>query len=725
MASQISALLAQGKQAAGALQQAREHANDMDGTEEEMAEAWAQVDAAQANYDQINAELYRHAGQTVSEGGEVADGYEGQVAPPGASVVLTAEAEGRLRLGGAEETADMSPADVAAEVDRLNEQEIKHATDEIIEEQTGQPADHVSPETAARALREGLLEDFGFEDRPIIGVDPLDKSDEDRQDDLDEWAAKELAADLLGKDQEDLTKQDLLDLQEDMRAEGIARHTGIDAAHLTPVEQAQAAGEIRQDLVDQQIAAAKAEKAETDATRGRAPQTTEVQDVPDQGIEGAPGEGGTAGSDSVTDDVADTGNTTADTADSGQQAATDAAAETPQFSTGDAPPSDTGGGTTGPSTDVTGGQAPASGAEPVGVVLGVQGGVADADVNSDSYGEGVWADAYRAEDGRWFDGAGNEITDPTSLANLEALYDSYVADGGVPEEIGTITPTGETHEDAVAADDGGAGDGSAGSDSGASDSDSDSSSDDDGDDEDDEDDDGEDDDGEDEPTAEESDQAEEEEGEESEGEGGDEGTPTPDDIGAPTAEQTYEFLDTPVGASTKHFMEMAVRQGQGGGLIDVDDPGDRAAWYASDLSAQERGLVDEAVEMRQTGGHTDPPEHGEMAASVGSPVDELRLAGGGAIDPVDDAPGVAPADNPIVGPPPIDPRGGGSDGVSSLDDFDPEDDPDDPEGSGELGDTGDDAAGMGQTYLVADLNFQIDENLADNIDTDALDELAD
>jgi hypothetical protein len=129
--------------------------------------------------------------------------------------------------------------------------------------------------------------------------------------------------------------------------------------------------------------------------------------------------------------------------------------------------------------------------------------------------------------------------------------------------------------------------------------------------------------------------------------------------------------------------------------------------------------------MERTGGHTDPPQHGEFQSTIGSPVDELQLAGGGAIDPVDDTPGPAPADNPVVGPPPIDPRGGGSDGVSSLDDFDPEGDPDDPEGSGELGDTGDDAAGMGQTYLVADLNFQIDENLADNIDTDALDELAD
>jgi segregation and condensation protein B len=196
---------------------------------------------------------------------------------------------------------------------------------------------------------------------------------------------------------------------------------------------------------------------------------------------------------------------------------------------------------------------------------------------------------------------------------------------------------------------------------------------------------------------------------ESEGDGGDEGTPTPDAVPIDPAARN-DFLASPVGASTMDRHEEAIRMGQGGGLIDVEPPADMTSWYESDLSASERRLVGDAVEMATSGGHTDPPEHDEFTSGAGSPVDELKLAGGGVIDPIDPSPGRFPIDNPIVGPPPIDP--GGSGRTPGLDD-------------GKLDGLGDDLDGDDDAFAGSTFELQLNEGVADAIDSGALDDLTD
>lgn len=88
----------------------------------------------------------------------------------------------------------------------------------------------------------------------------------------------------------------------------------------------------------------------------------------------------------------------------------------------------------------------------VGTVFEVSVGSTENDPASDDFGEGPLTTFARGEDGTWYDEAGNEVTDPDSVAALEAQYESYQAQGG-QDTPGEITPSGETHEEAVAGSD--------------------------------------------------------------------------------------------------------------------------------------------------------------------------------------------------------------------------------------------------------------------------------
>ncbi len=117
------------------------------------------------------------------------------------------------------------------------------------------------------------------------------------------------------------------------------------------------------------------------------------------------------------------------------------------------------------------------------------------------------------------------------------------------------------------------------------------------------------------------------------------------------------FLATKLGAESRGQDMDAIDGAIGGGLIvgDGEDPGARAAWFASDMSAGERALAAESVGMAKGGGHTDPVDD---SAGGTSDLDVTRLPNYGLIDPADSStPGGTPVD-PITGAPSAPPVGG-------------------------------------------------------------------
>src|SRR5690606_17637235 len=90
---------------------------------------------------------------------------------------------------------------------------------------------------------------------------------------------------------------------------------------------------------------------------------------------------------------------------------------------------------------------------------------------------------------------------------------------------------------------------------------------------------------------------------------------------------------------------------RGGGLIvGGEDPGDRRAWFESDMSGGERDLAATSVSMRRGGGVTDPVD-GDEASEGLSDIDASRLPNFGLVDPADHGGGGGTPVDPITGLP--------------------------------------------------------------------------
>lgn len=224
-----------------------------------------------------------------------------------------------------------------------------------------------------------------------------------------------------------------------------------------------------------------------------------------------------------------------------------------------------------------------------------------------------------------------------------------VSDDGLTESVITGGSIGlRNRQVGTGSDDDNAGEGAAPSGQGTQPGSDSNQSDDDNDDDDNDDSDDDDDDDQDEPPADEASTDQEEESEDAgEGTATAETTPTPDDPGRIDPAALAAFLESPLGRETMRGVEGAVEMGVGGGLVDppADDDAGREQWLGSRLSTSDTANVQRAVDVAITGGHTDPTEE-EPPTGI-SAVDEVAVAGGGAIDPVEDPPAPAPTDSPL------------------------------------------------------------------------------
>ena len=156
-------------------------------------------------------------------------------------------------------------------------------------------------------------------------------------------------------------------------------------------------------------------------------------------------------------------------------------------------------------------------------------------------------------------------------------------------------------------------------------------------------------------------EAESEDSEEGKGEGTAETTPHPDAPVTATPAEVAAFAASPLARDTNRMADRAIEMGIGGGLTNPDssDEAARAAFIETGLAASELATLGRGIEVARSGGHTDPVEDSVARGVV--PIDELK-AFGGAIDPIDDASGPIPEDNPLF---PIAPGGLAPGGVAS------------------------------------------------------------
>ena len=295
---------------------------------------------------------------------------------------------------------------------------------------------------------------------------------------------------------------------------------------------------------------------------------------------------------------------------------------------------------------------------------------------------------HRSDDGRWFDGAGNQVTDPQELARLDTTYNNSNLEysriavpgeevpSGPPEgTVDTLDTTGKTHEEATAEEEQG---------SASNESDGDSS------DEDDEDDDEGDGTGEaaesEAETGDEEQEGQNDEKSESETEAG---TPTPDGAVAIDPADQARFDDSPFGAEQQQDQIDAIdaQSGVAGGPNDDPSGIDEEAFFGSPAGAEAAETRTDGIERKVDGGDTDPADI-DAEESGGGPIIDLKVEGGGLTDPVEDEGSPAPSDfgegakGDPTGGIPIVPGGtaltGKTDGFGEPDG---PDDPTDPEGS--------------------------------------------
>lgn len=292
----------------------------------------------------------------------------------------------------------------------------------------------VAPATRAEVIDQ--LTGAGFFDRHIIGREPENLTDAELADLVDELARRSFVAEATGKDVRDVVDTDFADV---VREAGTA---AVEQSITTPLGSLSDLGRLV------------AEADFRDPTGVRSPAYDQLlEDIatgnPDSpfldhgGRTGTSDPGGTGGGDG-------TGSSSGLPGPSEPSEPSDRSGP-PTGSGADDAPAGGGPGTVGetpPPTGSLGGDPPSAGGDPVPTVFETTffqdpetGTPSGGDVGAGS------AEFVRGADGTWYDAAGNAVTDPGTVENLEAQYTSYRDQGGTDTQ-GTIVPTGRTHEEA-------------------------------------------------------------------------------------------------------------------------------------------------------------------------------------------------------------------------------------------------------------------------------------
>ncbi len=257
--SEIRARFEAAREAARRLREAQRELNAAtdDAAGERAADS---VNAAQGELNRLNVELHRVDGRTVTVDGRIVEGFpdqldvEGRLAtddPPGVE-------DRRLLREQGTETADLSPADVAAKAAELRARQQQEAVEELVEQQTGKSAASLTQDEVVKAVRDATLEQSGIAERLREATrpglpDPLELDDADIRDDLDALADRELVGGAVGKDPSSVTPADFAELEK-LKVDAALELAGIDPAAATRLERMQAASKVRNDAFDRQVA---------------------------------------------------------------------------------------------------------------------------------------------------------------------------------------------------------------------------------------------------------------------------------------------------------------------------------------------------------------------------------------------------------------------------------------------------------------------------------------
>jgi hypothetical protein len=573
-------------------------------------------------------------------------------------------------------------------------------------------------------------------DRPVVGYDPLDDDDEEVADGMNEMAHRLLVAEFVDKPVAALTPADMNAYAKHANELALEAIAGKPLKEMTAIERMQAQGRLNESV------------AEAHRNAGKKPDDAEAGN--DAGGTGT-GTGTGGGGDTGSTDINQIGGRVAggdEPADNPDAPGTPAPGNAPTGGGAhvEAPPAASGGGATDPATAPAPAPAPAPSAppgnagsqgtsqpansnEPVDVMFQSSHGRLTTDGAPDGGATGadsVMLTFSRTEDGRWFDEAGHEVTDPATIAALEGDWEAYQEAGGTATDAGTVTPSNTTFEQAFAnatnPDNDGDGQPDAEKkDDEKKDEDGDDSGDDDNSDDDNSDDDSDDDTSGDDSTDDTQDDTNGDDGaadDNTSGEGAAGGDSTPNPEGEYTDwEGTLAFWETPLGKSEGERQQDALDQRKGGGYTDPADTGETGGSAAG-------GMV-------TTGGDVDPYDELDVVMPNIGLLDVVAATGGGTMGPVEggDDPVFPTVDNPIIGAP----KPGFGGGLHAQSGFLRATVPsDDPDGDGVVGDDGsaDTTGDMGDFnasafdladtgHLSLGLHLAIAADL--QVDTDALD----
>jgi hypothetical protein len=345
------------------------------------------------------------------------------------------------------------------------------------------------------------LKASGHFDRGIIGRGPDDLSDEDIKDAVDELARRTVVSETTGKDVRDVKDQDFDKLIDDAEHRAAEDTLGIKLDDLSPLGRLIVESELRDPTgrgstqFDDLLVDARDGTNTSgffDRGKGTGTNTTPGTDPNDSPSDSSGSDSGGSGSgsddggafddgfggpgDDGADGGGDDGGVPGDDVTGGVDFGQGDDGPPPDGDGGELDPDPTGGsddgdpgGQPGASAggggdvgggdvgggDVGGGDVGGGGGgaddgsgETVDTVFQVNVGEEDVDPGSDTFGEGTDITFFRSDDGRWFDEAGHEVTDPDDTAALEEQYEEFQEAGGT-DTAGTLEVSDTTFEEAV------------------------------------------------------------------------------------------------------------------------------------------------------------------------------------------------------------------------------------------------------------------------------------
>ncbi|MFM7684860.1 MAG: hypothetical protein ACKPDI_02915, partial [Actinomycetota bacterium] len=433
----IRGLVSQGQAAAARLRAAKQQQAKASNDKENDA-ANEDADAAQQDLDTINGELVRRTGQSVTLDGVLETGWAREMIVQGHSELQVSDTvSARLLQGGIEATGDLSDEEVMERQARIREAERQQLRDDIIRKETGRDPDDLDPEQVRRALRNAALKEADgtglMADRPVFGHDPLDDDDDEIGSDMDEMANRLRVADFVGKPVGALTPADLNAYAKHVNDLALESFAGKPIEEMSAVERMKAQGRLNEQIAEaHRNAGKKTEDAAPDNGEGDGAGNGATGDGAIDGVNGR-----VVGVDGDPDE-GDTGEPAPGKAAPGVGGGPVGVEDSNPANPGvaaDATPPPSGNSQPGQHQDSPshGGSQPANTNDPVDVMFQSSHGRNTGEAAPDGGAQGaesVMLTFNRTADGHWYDEAGHEVTDPATIAALEADWVSYQEAGG-------------------------------------------------------------------------------------------------------------------------------------------------------------------------------------------------------------------------------------------------------------------------------------------------------